>query len=156
MPQKILIGATSTMSINHAIQRETVRAKFFAQLGALGNQSPFTQEDFLQAFIDIAAAGMKPNEISGMASTFARGDLKPVPLTVGDLNRTHLGQTVTIEYQRSKVTGELDKIEHENEVITRTWDNSPAAYRTWATLTIGGIEHNAISAEASVMIVEAK
>ncbi|MHA7227852.1 hypothetical protein [Glutamicibacter soli] len=144
------------MSAKHAIQREAARAKFFAQLEALGTQSPFTQEAYLHAFISIAAARMKPDEITGMAAMFARGAMKPEPKNVGELNRTHLGQTLTVEYQRSTVTGQLDKIEHEQEVTARNWGDDTCAYRAWTTLTIGGIEHNAISSEAAVKIEAAQ
>ena len=75
-------------------------------------------------------------------------------LTVKELSGQHIGKTVTVEYRRSTVTGELDKIEHEREITASGWGGNPVAYQYWATLTIGGIVQNAIGGNTPITIQE--
>ncbi|WP_417372996.1 hypothetical protein [Glutamicibacter protophormiae] len=75
-------------------------------------------------------------------------------LTAKELSGKHIGKTITVEYRRSTVTGELDKIEHEREITASDWGGNPAAYQYWATLTIGGIVQNAIGGNTPITIQE--
>lgn len=75
-------------------------------------------------------------------------------LTAQQLNGTHIGKTVTIEYRRSTVTGELDAIHHTREVALENYRGQPVRFNYWTQLTIGGVQHNIVSAHTPITIQE--
>lgn len=75
-------------------------------------------------------------------------------LTAKEFSGQHIGKTITVEYRRSTVTGELDKIKPEREISASDWGGNPVAYQYWATLTIGGIAQNTIGGNTPITIQE--
>ncbi|MHC6175454.1 hypothetical protein [Glutamicibacter sp. X7] len=74
--------------------------------------------------------------------------------TAEELSGKHLGKTVTVAYQRATVTGQLDRIDHSNEVTLRDLRGEPARTEQWVTLTIGGTEYPPIGPNFPITIKE--
>lgn len=75
-------------------------------------------------------------------------------LTAKELSGMHIGKTVTVEFRRSEVTGELDAIKHERETVLEDLQGHPIRTECWVTLTIGGIKHNPVGLERAITIQE--
>lgn len=75
-------------------------------------------------------------------------------ITAQQLSGEHIGKTITVQFRRSKVTGELDEIKHTRETTHADYGGRSIRTERWVTLTIGGIEHNAIGPENQIEIQE--